>query len=408
MRCRSVAVNLGLIGMLWCAAAWSQAPSPSLPQPTLPPPAPAPMTPAPSVAGEAWVLLDHATGRVLAGHNEREPRPPASLTKIMTGYVVAAEIAAGRVHEDDQVRISENAWREGGAGTDGSFSALVVNSEVRLGDVLRGLVVQSGNDAAIALAEHVAGSEAAFADLMNRYAAQLGMTESHFVNAHGLTADGHVMSARDVALLGRAMIAQFPEHYRLYSVKEYTYNGIKQYNRNGLLWKDDSVDGIKTGHTSAAGYCLAASAEREGQRLISVVMGIQGGRSDGFRLREEGNQSLLNWGFRTFETHTVYAVDAVVHAPTVWQGTADQVNLGVAQPLQVTIPRGRYADLQAKMQLPAQLVAPIEQGAEVGRVTLKLGDELVADVPLVAQQAVPAGGFFKRTMDGFWMWWESD
>lgn len=408
MRCRFVAVSLGLIGMLWCAAAFSQASSQPLPQPSLPPPAPTPMAPAPSVAGKAWVLLDHATGRVLAGHNEREPLHPASLTKIMTGYVVAAEVAAGRISEDDRVRISETAWREGGAGTDGSFSALAVNSEVRLGEVLRGLVVQSGNDAAIALAEHVAGSEAAFADLMNRYAAQLGMTESHFVNAHGLTTEGHVMSARDVALLGRAMIAQFPEHYALYSVKEYTYNGIKQYNRNGLLWKDDSVDGIKTGHTSAAGYCLAASAERDGQRLVSVVMGIEGGRSEGFRQREEGNLALLNWGFRSFETHTVYTTDAVVHAPKIWQGAAESIHLGVAQPLRVTIPRGRYGDMKAQMQLPPQLVAPIAQGAEVGRVRLELGDEVIADVALVALQAVPAGGFFKRTMDGFWMWWESD
>lgn len=405
MRVKQFAV-IGMMLLGWGAWAGAQ----DLPRPEVPPPPamPTPAAPAPQVAGAAWVLLDHVSGRVLAGHNERDPRDPASLTKIMTSYVVAAELAAGKIAESDEVFISENAWRQGGAGTDGSFSALAVNSKVRLDEVLKGLVVQSGNDAAIALAEHVAGSEAAFAELMNRYAAQLGMQEAHFVNAHGLTAEQHRMSARDVALLGRALIQQFPEHYALYSVKEYTYNGIRQYNRNGLLWKDGSVDGIKTGHTAAAGYCLAASAMRDGQRLISVVMGIEGSRKEGFRQREEGNQALLNWGFRTFETHTVYAADAVVSQPRVWKGDQDSVALGLAEPLRITIPRGRYADLKAQMMLPETLVAPIAQGAEVGRVKLSLDDEVVADLPLLARQAVADGGFLKRTSDGFWMWWESD
>jgi D-alanyl-D-alanine carboxypeptidase (penicillin-binding protein 5/6) len=327
----------------------------------------------------------------------------------MTSYVVAAEMANGKVSADDMVRISENAWRSGGAGTDGSYSALAVNSEVKLDDVLHGLVIQSGNDAAIALAEHVAGSEAAFVDLMNRYAARIGMTNSNFVNAHGLTAEGHLMTARDIAQLSRALISQFPEHYALYKIKEFSYGGIQQWNHNGLLWKDASVDGLKTGHTSAAGYCLAASAQRGDQRLVSVVLGIDSSsRSEGFRLREEGNLALLNWGFRFFETHAVYAEGAKVADQKLWRGEADTVALGVAEPLLVTLPRGRYGDLKPTMDVPSELVAPIAKGQQIGTVRLTLDDEVVAERPLIALEAVPEGGFFKRLNDDFWQWWESD
>ena len=367
-----------------------------------------PDAPVPTGA-KAWVLMDHASGQVLAGDNIDTPLDPASLTKVMTSYVVAAEMARGKVKAEDMVRISENAWKSGGAGTDGSYSALAVNSEVKLDDVLHGLVIQSGNDAAIALAEHVAGSEAAFVDLMNRYAAQLGMTNSHFENAHGLTAEGHVMTARDIALLSRALISQFPEHYALYSIKEFTYGGIQQWNRNGLLWKDASVDGLKTGHTAAAGYCLAASAKREDQRLISVVLGIDSSnRSEGFRLREEGNLALLNWGFRFFETHRVYEAGARVADQKLWRGEQDTVALGVEQPLLVTLPRGRYGDLKPTMDVPAELVAPIAKGQAIGTVRLSLDGKVVAERPLIALEAVPEGGFFKRMSDDFWKWWESD
>ena len=345
----------------------------------------------------------------LAGENIDAPLDPASLTKVMTSYVVAAEMANGKIAADDLVRISENAWKSGGAGTDGSYSALEVNSEVKLDDVLHGLVIQSGNDAAIALAEHVAGSESAFVDLMNRYAARIGMTNSHFENAHGLTAEGHVMSARDVALLSRALITQFPEHYALYSIKEFTYGGIQQWNRNGLLWKDATVDGLKTGHTAAAGYCLAASAKREDQRLISVVLGIDStSRSEGFRLREEGNLALLNWGFRFFETQSVYAAGAKVADQKLWRGEQDTVALGVVEPLLVTLPRGRYGDLQPTMDVPGELVAPIEKGQKIGTLRLSLDGKVVAERPLVALEAVPEGGFFKRMSDDFWKWWETD
>jgi serine-type D-Ala-D-Ala carboxypeptidase (penicillin-binding protein 5/6) len=399
----------GLLLCALCAGVSAQTPTPSLPTPApAPQPGAMPIPPPPATPGRAFVLMDHATGRVLASHNEREPLDPASITKVMTAYVLAAETAAGKVNPDDEVFISENAWRQGGAGTDGSFSALAVNSRVKLAEVERGLVIQSGNDAAIAIAEHLAGSEAAFAMLMNEYAKKLGMHDSYFVNAHGLTADGHKMSAYDIALLSRALIEQYPEHYALHAVKEYTYNGIKQYNRNGLLWKDPSVDGIKTGHTAAAGYCLAASARRGEQRMISVVLGIEGGRKEGFRQREEANLALLNWGFRFFETHSLYAAGTVVAEPKLWKGDAATLPLGLDQPLVVTIPRGRYDELKASIDLPAQLVAPFAKGQAVGAVKVSLDGEPVAERPLVALADAAEAGFFKRSTDSFWMWWERD
>ncbi len=378
------------------------------PQPAMPAPGPMPMPPAPEAPGKSWLLMDYASGRILAGKDIDTPLDPASITKVMTSYVLAAEVTAGRVKLDDEVLISENAWRSGGAGTDGSFSALAVGSRVKLSDIEMGLIVQSGNDAAIAIAEHVSGSEAAFADLMNRYAQSLGMTNSHFANAHGLTAEGHHMSAHDIALLGRALVRDYPEHYARYSVKEYTYGGIKQYNRNGLLWKDASVDGIKTGHTSAAGYCLVASAQRAGQRLISVVLGIEGSNKEGFRRREESNLALLNWGFRHFETHTLYAANAEVSTSKVWKGVSDQISLGVADAVVATIPRDRYADLKAVVDVPSSLVAPIAKGQVVGALKLSLDGEPVVEQPLLALNEVAEAGFFGRSWDGLMMWWESE
>ena len=367
-----------------------------------------PAAPVPTGAS-AWLVMDYANGQVLASQNADLRVEPASITKVMTSYVVAAEMANGKVKATDSVRISENAWRSGGAGTDGSYSALAINSEVPLDDVLHGLVIQSGNDAAIALAEHVAGSEAAFVDLMNAYAKRLGMTRSHFVNAHGLTAEGHVMSARDIAILSRALINQFPDHYALYKIKEFTYGGIQQWNRNGLLWKDASVDGLKTGHTDAAGYCLAASAKRGDQRLISVVLGVQTqSKAEGFKAREEGNLALLNWGFRFFETHSVYEAGKQVADQKLWRGEADTVALGLSEPLLVTLPRGRYADLKPSMDVPKQLVAPITKGQKIGTMRLSLDGKVVAERPLVALADVAEGGFFKRMNDDFWLWWESE
>jgi D-alanyl-D-alanine carboxypeptidase (penicillin-binding protein 5/6) len=391
-----------LLIALTLAAATVFAQTPENATPTLPQPAEAEAAPAislspPQVPGESWVLMDHESGQVLAEHNSQAPLDPASITKVMTSYVVADAISRGDIKMDDEVFISERAWRQGGAGTDGSFSGLPVNSKVKLDDILHGLVIQSGNDASIALAEHVAGTEEAFVDLMNQYARRLGLRHSHFVNSHGLTAEGHKMSAYDIALLSRALIRDHPEHYALYSIEEYTYGGIKQYNRNGLLFRDASVDGIKTGHTEAAGYCLASSAKRGDQRLIAVVMGIRGGRSEGFKQREDANQALLNWGFRAFETHKLYGAGQAVAEPEIWRSANDTAPLGVARDFYVTIPRGRYDALKAEMSVPPLLIAPLTQGQDVGTVKVTLDGQVVAETALVSLQAQDEAGFFRRT-----------
>ena len=363
---------------------------------------PIPDAPAPATS-KAWLIMDYATGQVLAGENIDARVEPASITKVMTAYVVAAEQAAGRVKADDQVLMSERAWREGGARTDGSFSGFPVNQTAPLRDMEKGMAVQSGNDAAIALAEHVAGSQEAFAELMNNYAAKIGMKNSHFVNAHGLSAPEHYSTAHDLALLGSAFIRDFPEAYAFNSIKEFTVNGITQPNRNRLLWRDPSVDGIKTGHHSGAGYCLMSSAKRDEQRLVAVVMG-----SDSEKQRAEDSLALLNWGFRFYETHKLYEPGQPVAPVKVWKGKADQLQLGVARPLLVSVPRGRYADLKPSMEVPTSLVAPIDAGQQIGTVKVMLDGAVVAQAPLVAREAVEQAGFFKRLWHSLLMWWESD
>jgi len=361
-----------------------------------------PVPPPPPVVGKAWLLMDYATGQILAGHNVDERVEPASLTKVLTSYVIAAEMKAGKVRPDDQVMMTENAWRKGGAGTDGSFSGFPVNQTAPLVDMEKGMVVQSGNDAAIALAEHVAGSEEAFAALMNAYARKIGMKNSHFVNSHGLSDPDHYSTARDLALLGRALIRDFPEAYAYNAIREFTVGPITQRNRNVLLWRDQSVDGIKTGHHSGAGYCLMASAKRGDQRLISVVMG-----STSEAQRANDSLALLNWGFRFFETHVLYDADQPVATQRVWKGKANELRLGVAEPLLVSMPRGRYAHLKPSMDVPKALVAPIAKGQELGRVRVVLDGKVIAESPLVALEDVEKAGFFKRLWHEFLMWWYS-
>lgn len=371
-----------------------------------PAPAPAPQIstpPPPSISGTAWVLMDHETGQVLAGENYDQRVEPASITKVMTSYVIASELAAGRITEDDQVMMTENAWRKGGAGTDGSFSGFEVNQTARLLDMEIGMAVQSGNDASIALAEHVAGTEEAFAALMNAHAQRLGMVNSNFVNSHGLSEENHYSTARDLAILGRAIIRDYPEIYAHNKIREFTVGPITQRNRNRLLWRDDSVDGIKTGHHSAAGYCLMASAQRGDQRLISVVMG-----SSGENQRANDSMALLNWGFRFFETHRLYDAGEALATPRIWKGRANELRLGLAEPLLVSTARGRYDELKPSMDLPTTLVAPVEEGQVIGTVRVSLDDEVVAERPLVALEAVERAGFFKRLWHEFLMWWHSD
>ena len=397
------AIGLAALTTFTVGMAFAQQPAPA-PKPAAQAPASdaLPVPPPPEVAGTAWIVMDAASGNVLAGENIDQPLEPASITTVMTSYVIAAEMAGGKVSEDDQVMMTEHAWRTGGAGTDGSYSGFEVNKTAPLVQMEKGMVVQSGNDAAIALAQHVAGSVDAFAALMNMYAERIGMRNSHFVNPTGLPAEGHVSSARDLALLGRALIRDFPKAYSYNSIREFTVGPITQPNRNVLLWRDQSVDGIKTGHTSGAGYCLMASAERGDQRLITVVLG-----STSEKQRADDSQALLNWGFRFYETHKLYDAGTQVADQKVWKGASDRLQLGVAEPLLVTIPRGRYERLKPMMDVPKTLVAPIAKGQEIGTVKVMLDDKVVAQRPLVALNAVEEGGFFKRLWDEFWMWWES-
>lgn len=362
-----------------------------------------PTPPPPSVTGTAWILMDYASGQILAGENVDERVEPASITKVLTSYVIAAEMKAGKIRPDDQVMMTENAWRKGGAGTDGSYSGFPVNQTAPLLEMEKGMVVQSGNDAAIALAEHVAGSEDAFAALMNAYAQRIGMKNSKFVNAHGLSEPEHYSTPRDLALLGRAMVRDFPEEYAYNKIKEFTVGPITQRNRNLLLWRDPSVDGIKTGHHSGAGYCLMASAKRGDQRLISVVMG-----STGEAQRATDSLALLNWGFRFHETHRIYDAGKAISTQKVWKGQADEVQLGVAAPVLVSLPRGKYDQLKPSMDVPQTLVAPITKGQAIGKVRITLDGKVVAERPLVALQAVEEAGFFKRLWHEFLMWWNAD
>lgn len=361
---------------------------------------PIPDAPAPAVS-KAWLVMDYTTGQVLAGENIHTRVEPASITKVMTSYVLAAEMATGRIKPNDQVLMSEHAWRTGGAGTDGSYSGFEVNKTAPLVEMEKAMVVQSGNDAAIALAEHVAGSEQAFAQLMNAYAKKLGMRNTHFVNPHGLSAEGHYSTAYDLALLGRALIRDFPVAYSYNKIKEFTVGPITQPNRNLLLWRDPSVDGIKTGHTSSAGYCLMASAKRGDMRLITVVMGDTSENQ-----RAVDSQALLNWGFRFFETLRLYEPGKPLATAKVWKGVTDTVPVGVSQPLLITTQRGRYNDLKPSMALPKALTAPIAKGQRIGTVQVRLDGKVIAQAPLVALAPVEQAGFFKRLWHELLMWWQ--
>lgn len=354
------------------------------------PPAPAVVPSQPAIAAEGYVLMDADTFKILAEQNSREPLPPASLAKIMTGYVVAAELEAGRIDVDADVPVSVNAWQ-----TPGSRMFIREGTTVVLEDLLRGVVIQSGNDASVALAEFVAGGEDAFADMMNQHAALLGMSGSTFTNATGLPHDDQYTTALDMAILTRALIRRFPSHYALYSERSFKYNGIEQPNRNRLLWRDRTVDGVKTGYTKDAGYCLVASAERDGMRLISAVMGAD---SDAVRVRE--SQKLLSYGFRYFETHKLYDDEAPLKTSEVRYGTPDEVSMGVPDAIYVTIPRGRYQDIEATLDIPALLEAPIAEGDEVGELRVSLDGETLATAPLIAREAVAEVEFLARLFAG--------
>lgn len=338
----------------------------------------------PEVNAKSYLLIDAGSGKVLADKNADETLPPASLTKIMTSFVAATELAAGRVQPTDAVEISVKAWRMGG-----SKMFIREGTTVPFEDLLKGVIIQSGNDASVAIAEHIAGDEAAFADMMNQLAKDIGMTQSNFMNASGLPNEDHYTTARDLSILTRALIERFPEHYELYSQKSFRFNDIDQPNRNRLLWRDKTVDGVKTGHTNAAGYCLVSSALRNGQRLISVVMGTD---SDEARMKE--SQKLLSYGFRNFETRRIYDASVMLKNAELWFGEVDTVELGIAEDLYVTIPRGAYDMVSAEMNLPELIEAPLEKDEVIGELRLTLDGEVISRTPLVTLSAAPEAGFF--------------
>jgi D-alanyl-D-alanine carboxypeptidase (penicillin-binding protein 5/6) len=345
----------------------------------------------PEIAASSYILMDARTGKVIAEQNADVQLPPASLTKIMTAYIAEVEIDNGNMSLDDEVHISEKAWR-----TQGSKMFVDLDSKVRVEDILRGIIIQSGNDASVAMAEHLAGSEEAFADMMNQHAQRLGMSNSHFMNSSGLDTEEayNIMSARDLAILARATIVEHPTHYSIYAEREFTYNGINQPNRNTLLFRDRNIDGMKTGWTTAAGYCLVASGERDGMRLISVVMGTA---SEDARAAE--SQKLMTYGFRYFETHKLYDAGQVISNARVWSGKEDAVDLGITEEVVATIPRGQSGALQATLSVEETITAPLTQGQVLGTVEIKLGEEIIYQGNVAAMQAVDRAGFFKRFMD---------
>ncbi len=353
----------------------------------------------PQIEATAYFLMDAASGAVLAEHNADMQLPPASLTKMMTAYVVANEMAAGRVRKDDMVVISENAWSQNPLFAGSSLMYIQPGVDVSVQDLEWGVVISSGNDATVALAEHVAGSEAVFAEMMNKAAQELGMKGSYFVNSHGLPDPRHLVTARDLAILSKAIITRHPDHYAIYKEREFTYNNIRQYNRNTLLGVDPSVDGLKTGHTEEAGYCLVASALRNDMRLIAVVMGTASTRA-----RKEAAGSLLNYGFRFYETVEVFGALHELEQPRVWKGQQDLVPVGLIDSTVLTLPRGKSKDLVTSVELNPQLVAPLAVGDRVGTLTLSVGEKAVYEAPVVALAAVEPAGFFARLWDTIVMW----
>ena len=369
-----VSFFLSLLAVMFSASSWAAA---------------KPIPDPPTLNASSYFLVDFDSGKVLAEKNSDEHVEPASITKLMTAYLVDKAIADGDITLDELVTISEKAWR-----MKGSKMFVEVGKQVTVEELLKGLIIQSGNDASVALAEHVAGSESAFAGYMNHQAQLLGMTNTNFVNSTGWPDENHYSSARDIATLTGAIIRNFPESYRYYKEREYTFNKIRQFNRNRLLWRDETVDGVKTGHTEAAGFCLVASAERDEMRLISVVLGTDSDKS-----RTQASQALLNYGFRFYETHRLYQEDEVLNTARIWYGDQEQVSMGVGKEIYITIPRGRYRDLDASMEIDSEISAPISKGQSLGQVNIKLDDELILTEDIVAMQPVAEGSLIDRAMD---------
>jgi D-alanyl-D-alanine carboxypeptidase (penicillin-binding protein 5/6) len=353
--------------------------------------------PAPPVIGAtSYLMIDAQSGHELASLKPDIPVPPASLTKIMTSYVVFHALDEGQITLEDEVTISEKAWR-----MQGSRMFVEVGKRVRVKDLLLGVIVQSGNDASVALAEYVAGSESVFAEMMNQYAQELGMHSTNFVNATGWPDDDHYSTARDLTTLARAMIREFPDYYAWHSIKEFQWGDIKQPNRNRLLWRDESVDGLKTGHTEAAGYCLVSSAERDGMRVIAAVLGTASDKS-----RIDGSYALINYGFRFFETRLLYKAGEEITRARIWKSANEFSALGVLEDLYVTVPRGRYDSLESIHNMPAILVAPVTAGQPLAEIKVSLDGNDVVHEQLHAMEDNPSGSFWQRTVDSMKLWFE--
>ena len=358
------------------------------------PAATTPVPPPPELKARSYILVDAMSGRVLAALDPDSRQEPASLTKLMTAYGVFHALKEGRIKLGDMVTISEHAWRQ-----EGSRMFVEVGKQLSVENLIQGMVVQSGNDATVALAEHVAGTEPTFVQMMNAYAKQLGLTGSHFTNAAGMPDPDHYMTARDSATLARAVINEFPEYYKWDSQKEFTWNGITQQNRNGLLWRDPTVDGVKTGHTETAGYCLIASAKRDGMRLVSVVLG-----TDTMKAREDASAALLGYGFNFYETKRIYGAGQPLTTARVWKGAQSEVGLALKSDLYVTGQRGRIGSVQAEFELPAHIKAPLAAGTAVGKVKIVVDGQPVATYDLYPARDVPAGGIFRRAFDTMRLW----
>lgn len=341
------------------------------------------------VTAHSYVLMDYNSGQIIAEKNKDERVAPASLTKMMTMYIVSTALKSGQLTLDSKVHITKKAWKTGG-----SRMFVKVGSDVPVHDLLKGIIVASGNDACVALATHVAGSEAAFATLMNQTAQDLGMKNSHFVDSTGLPNDDHYTTAHDIAILTHALIRDFPEFYAWYKQKWFVYNDIKQPNRNRLLWRDATVDGVKTGHTDKAGYCLASSAKRDNTRIISVVMGASADAT-----RASDSESLLNYGFRFFESHKLFTAGQSLSEPRIWSGEQKTLQVGLTKDLFVSIPMGQYQTLKADLTLNKDIKAPITKGQQLGEVKIMLNDQVLATRPIVAFQDNLQGGLWARTRD---------
>jgi D-alanyl-D-alanine carboxypeptidase (penicillin-binding protein 5/6) len=355
-------------------------------------PIPAP----PEVDASGYILVDFHTGKVLAEKGADQRLEPASLTKIMTAYTIFRELQQGNINLEDSVLISEKAWR-----TPGSRMFVEVGKRVKVIDLVKGMIIQSGNDACVALAEHIAGSEATFAELMNNHARRLDMKQTHFVNSTGLPHEDHYTTPADIAKAAAATIREFPEYYQWYKEKSFVFNEIKQHNRNKLLWRDSAVDGMKTGHTEAAGYCLVASALRDGMRLVSVVMGTTGEEA-----RAKASQGLLSYGFRFFETHQLYTAGEVLNRARIWKGENDKLPLGLAQDLNVTIPRHQYKNLEARLEVAPKIMAPVSRGDVLGQVHVSLDGTSIVSVDLIALRGVADGNFWQQIKDSALLWLE--